>query len=91
VGTKEAVGMVRLWLEGLGKGSAVSPLHFCTDERSQRQRGLAGMLAAEDGGPAGKGGYALEWCVGAVEAEGGDLDGARLWLKNWAPTRAESR
>lgn len=36
-------------------------------------------------------GYALEWCVAALEAEGGDLDGARGWLRNWANSRAEER
>ncbi|TKA80552.1 hypothetical protein B0A55_02007 [Friedmanniomyces simplex] len=91
VSTKEALPMVKPWLEGLAKGSGTSPLHFCADEKSQRLRIMAGMLAAEDGGPVGKGGYALEWCMGALEAEGGDLDGARLWLKNWAPTRVEGR
>ena len=49
------------------------------------------MLAAEDWGPAGKGGYDFEWCVGALEAEGGDLDAARKWLINWAPARNETR
>ncbi|KAK4956691.1 hypothetical protein LTR10_006218 [Elasticomyces elasticus] len=91
ISTKDALPMVKPWLEGLANGSQTTPLHFCTDEKSQRQRATAGMLAAEDGGPTGKGGYALEWCIGALEAEGGDLDGARLWLKNWAPTRVETR
>ncbi|KAI9833195.1 MAG: hypothetical protein M1819_003818 [Sarea resinae] len=79
-----------------------SPLHFCVDEASQRRRGLAEMLAAEKsdahpemhlkgGAAAGaSGGYALEWCVAALEAEGGDLDRAQTWLKNWAPTRQEA-
>ena len=70
-------------------GGGTTPLHFCVDEASQRRRALAEMMAAEGGGPADKGGYRLEWCVGALEAESGDLDAARLWLKNWAPTREE--
>lgn len=57
------------------------PCYFCVDEGSQRRRELAEMLAAE-------GGYELEWCVAALEAEGGGLDGARTWLGNWAPRRA---
>ena len=81
--------MIRPFLDGLAKGSGSSPLHFCVDERCQKQRVLAEMLAAEDGGLLGKGGYSLEWCVGAMEAESGDLDGARAWLKNWAPTRTD--
>ncbi|KAK3072437.1 hypothetical protein LTR53_006805 [Teratosphaeriaceae sp. CCFEE 6253] len=91
VSTKDALPMIKPWLEGLARSSQSTALHFCTDEKAQRQRNLAGMLAAEDGGPMGKGGYGLEWCVGALEAEGGDLDGARLWLKNWAPHRGEGR
>jgi hypothetical protein len=30
------------------------------------------------------------WCVAAMEAEGGDLDRARAWLKGWAPQRTEA-
>ncbi|KAK5125603.1 hypothetical protein LTR85_011877 [Meristemomyces frigidus] len=84
--TKDALPMIRPFLDGLAKGQRSSPLHVCVDEKSQKQRTLAEMLAAEDG-PATKGGYSLEWCIGALEAEGGDLDGARQWLKNWAPVR----
>ena len=74
-----------------------SPLHFCVDEGSQKRRGLAEMMAAEgDGGVKGKAkagteaGYELEWFIAALEAEGGDLDRGRGWLKNWAPSRLES-
>ena len=35
-------------------------------------------------------GYELEWCVAALEAAAGDLGKAREWLRNWAPSRAES-
>jgi hypothetical protein len=94
VGTKEAVGMVKPFLEGLLPDSdrqGETPLHFCVDEQSQKRRGMAELLAAEDGGPMGKGGFALEWCVGALEAEKGDLEGARTWLRNWAVERGEGR
>ena len=64
------------------------PLHFCTDEPSQKRRLLAGMLAAEDD-DTGKRGYHLHWTVAALEAEAGDLSKARTWLENWAPTKAE--
>ncbi|CAK4032797.1 hypothetical protein AC579_642 [Lecanosticta acicola] len=84
--TKDAIPMVKPFLDTAAKDT---PLHFCVDEQSQKRRNLAEMLAAEDGGPAGRGGYAFEWCAGALEAENGDLDGARQWLKNWAPARAE--
>ncbi|KXT11117.1 hypothetical protein AC579_642 [Pseudocercospora musae] len=86
--TKDALPMVKPFLD---VSQATTPLHFCVDEKSQRQRNLAAMIAAEDAGPAGKGGFTFEWCLGALEAEGGDLDGARVWLKNWAPARGEER
>ncbi|KAG4436727.1 hypothetical protein IFR05_007781 [Cadophora sp. M221] len=54
--------------------------HFCVDEGSQKRRVLAEMLDAE-------GVYELEWCVAALEAEGGSLDSARAWLGNWAPKK----
>ncbi|EME41221.1 hypothetical protein DOTSEDRAFT_73591 [Dothistroma septosporum NZE10] len=91
VTTKDALPMIKPFLAGLTDTPHETPLHFCVDESSQKRRNLAGMLAAEDGGSAGKGGYAIEWCVGALEAEGGDLDAARMWLKNWAPARNEER
>ncbi|KAK5137531.1 hypothetical protein LTR08_008511 [Meristemomyces frigidus] len=90
VGTKEALPMIKPFLEGLTKGDGATPLHFCVDEKSQKQRTLAVMLAAEDG-PMVKGGYGLEWCIGALEAANGELDGARQWLKNWAPARADKK
>lgn len=99
--SKEAMQMIKPTLDDLIGGSA--PLHFCTDESSQRRRIVAEMLAAEgdgDGGGTGKGkakegsaaagSYDIEWCVAALEVEGGDLDKARTWLKSFAPTRAET-
>jgi hypothetical protein len=89
VPTREAIPMVKPFLEGLdGKGYS-TPLHFCADEASQKRRVLAEMLTAEKG-VEGKGGYSLEWCVAALEAENGDLDKARSWLKGWAPQRTEA-
>ncbi|KAK4619909.1 hypothetical protein CLAFUW4_11168 [Fulvia fulva] len=85
--TKDALPMIKPYLET----AKDTPLHFCVDESSQKRRNLAGMLAAEDGGQSGKGGFAVKWCVGALEAEGGDLDAARVWLRNWAPARSEER
>jgi hypothetical protein len=89
VPTREAIPMVKPFLEGLdGKGYSTE-LHFCVDEASQKRRVLAEMLTAEKG-VEGKGGYSLEWCVAALEAESGDLDKARSWLKGWAPQRTEA-
>ncbi|KAF9880274.1 ubiquitin fusion degradation protein [Colletotrichum karsti] len=56
------------------------PMHFCVDEGSQRRRKLAEMIA-------GEGVWDFEWCIAACEAASGDLDKAREWLGNWAPTR----
>jgi hypothetical protein len=89
VPTKDAIPLVKPFLNGMdGKGYTTS-LHFCTDEASQRRRIMAEMMAAERG-VEGKGGYGLEWCVAALEAETGDLERARSWLKGWAPQRAEA-
>ncbi|MCJ1423255.1 hypothetical protein MMC29_001137 [Sticta canariensis] len=88
-----------------GKGS-ITPVYFCVDEASQRRRSLAEMMAADvwgeglTGGMMAKGkgrvenvggaGYELEWCVAALEFESGDVDRGRAWLRDWAPTRAET-
>jgi hypothetical protein len=88
VPTKDAIPLVKPFLEGMDGRGYETALHFCTDEASQRRRALAEMLSAEKG-LEGKGGYSMEWCVAALEAEGGDLDKARGWLKGWAPQRTE--
>ena len=96
--SKAALGMIQPFLERLKDTG--SPVHFCTDEASQKRRALAEMVAAEAVGSAGyaKGkekeegagsGYDIEWCVTALEAEGGDLNRATEWLRNWAPRRQE--
>ncbi|KFY30130.1 hypothetical protein V493_02113 [Pseudogymnoascus sp. VKM F-4281 (FW-2241)] len=79
VTTKDALPEVTPLLVDLGS----APMHFCVDERSQKCRKLAEMLA-------GEGVYELEWCVAACEAEIGELDAARQWLANWAPKKTES-
>lgn len=88
VSTKDAIPLVKPYLEGMDGKGYVTPLHFCTDEASQRRRAVAEMLSAENGVD-GMGGYALEWCIAALEAEGGDLEKGRAWLKGWAPRRSE--
>ena len=99
ISSKEALGMIRPTLDGLKDGKV--PVHFCTDEASQKRRVLAELVTAEgNAGGKGKGkekdglvegsGYELEWCVAALEAAGGDLDRARGWLRDFAPTRAEA-
>ncbi|KAH6864125.1 hypothetical protein J4E82_002108 [Alternaria postmessia] len=89
VPTKDAIPLVKPFLQGMDGKGYDTPLHFCVDERTQKSRTLAEMVAAEKG-IEGKGGYGLEWCIAAMEAEGGDLDKARSWLKGWAPQRTEA-
>jgi len=89
VPTKEAIPLVKPFLEGMDGKGYTTDLHFCVDERGQKCRALAEMLTAERG-IEGKGGYGLEWCIAALEAEGGDLDKARSWLTGWAPQRTEA-
>ena len=99
VTSKEALSMIKPTLDSLKDMRA--PVHFCTDEASQKRRTLAEMMAAEGGEPGsvkGKGrekegigsGYDFEWCIAALEVEGGGLDKGRGWLKDYAPTRAET-
>jgi hypothetical protein len=90
ISTKEAIPLVKPFLEGMDGRGYVTPLHFCVDESSQKRRIMAHMLSAETGVD-GKGGYELEWCVAALEAENGDLQKARDWLKGWAPQRNEAK
>jgi len=68
-----------------------APFYFCTDEASQQRRTLAEMIAAEGAVLGGGGGktYDIEWCIAALEAVNGDLDKAREWLNNWAPSKGE--
>jgi hypothetical protein len=89
VPTKDAIPLVKPFLEGMDGRGYTTPLHFCVDERSQKSRTLAEMMTAEKG-IEGKGGFGLEWCVAALEAEGGDLERGRSWLKGWAPQRSEA-
>ena len=87
VTSKDATTLTKPILEQLIGGR--SPLHFCTDELSQKRRVLADMMAAEKSDSA-QNAYELPWCIAGLEAESGDLDKARIWLKNWAPTCAET-
>lgn len=99
ISSKEALAMIKPTLEGLKEGKV--PVHFCTDEASQKRKVLAEIIAArEDRNGKGKAkerenmaehsGYEPEWCVAALEAAGGDLDKAMGWLRDFAPTRAEA-
>ncbi|KAI5198344.1 ubiquitin fusion degradation protein [Aureobasidium subglaciale] len=85
--TKDALPMIKPYVDAIVTSNEVKPLHFCVDEPSQIRRTLAEMLKEEHGMKGES--YALPWCIGALEAENGQLDKAREWLGNWAPTRAE--
>ncbi|KAI5270083.1 ubiquitin fusion degradation protein [Aureobasidium subglaciale] len=85
--TKNALPMIKPYVDAIVTPDEIKPLHFCVDEPSQTRRALAEMLKEENGLKGES--YALPWCIGALEAENGQLDKAREWLGNWAPTRAE--
>ena len=55
-------------------------VYFCVDESNQTGRKLAEMVAGENV-------WELEWCIAAAEAEKGNLDKMREWLKAWAPMK----
>jgi len=82
VGMKEALPLVKPLLDLDGD----VPMYFCTEEKMQQRRGMADLLAAERD-LRGQG-YSFNWCVAALEAEGGNIDEAREWLRNWAPVQA---
>ncbi|KAJ9165741.1 Ubiquitin fusion degradation protein [Coniochaeta hoffmannii] len=73
-----ALPLVKPLLDALG--NSAETMHFCVDEGTQKRRKVAEMLAAE-------GVWDLEWCIAALEAEGGDLTKARGWLGDWAPMK----
>ena len=86
VTTKDALPMIKPFVDAV-VSAETKPLHFCVDEASQTRRALAEMLKEEHGMKGET--YSLPWCIGALEAETGQLDKAREWLGNWAPTRLE--
>ncbi|KAL2259611.1 hypothetical protein VTK26DRAFT_6651 [Humicola hyalothermophila] len=77
-----ALPLVKPLLEAIG--DRAQRMHFCVDEAAQRRKKTAEMLA-------GEGVWELEWCVAALEAEGGNLERARGWLADWAPTKLRTR
>ncbi|THY18434.1 ubiquitin fusion degradation protein [Aureobasidium pullulans] len=86
VTTKDALPMIKPFVDAV-VSAETKPLHFCVDEASQTRRALAEMLKEEHGMKGET--YSLPWCIGALEAETGQLDKSREWLGNWAPTRSE--
>jgi hypothetical protein len=81
ISTKDTLPMIKPLMDKVTDIHAL--MHFCVDGTSQKRRKLAEMMA-------GEGEYELEWCVAACEAEAGDLDAARRWLRDWAPRKSES-
>ena len=78
---KDALPLIQPLLQSILDHS--TPMYFCVDEGSQTRRKLAEMMTSE-------GVYEFEWCIAALEAESGDMDGARQWLQNWAPKKSGS-
>ena len=78
---KDALPLIQPLLQNLYDGSTA--MYFCVDEASQTRRKLAEMMTSE-------GVYDFEWCVAALEAENGDVEGGRQWLQNWAPKKSGS-
>lgn len=81
VTAKDALPRTKPTMDALAKKEPID-LKFCVDEVSQRRRATAEMLAAEAE-------YELEWCVKALEEEGGDLGRTGQWLKDRAPRIGE--
>jgi len=85
--TKDALPLIKPFVDASILPDQAKPVHFCVDEASQTRRTLAELMKEESGMKGEV--YSLPWCIGALEAENGQVDKAREWLGNWAPTRAE--
>lgn len=72
--TKDALPLVHA-------ARARGALSFCVGEATAQRRALAERLAVETALDHGKGAYAIEFCVRAVEVTGGDEGVARSWLE----------
>lgn len=79
-GMKEALALVKPELQAVEVGGEAVPFWFCVDEMSSRRIVVVERLVNE-------GIHDAEWCVGAVEAAGGEEKRAREWLGKWAPKR----
>ncbi|KAH0285996.1 hypothetical protein M436DRAFT_54998 [Aureobasidium namibiae CBS 147.97] len=85
--TKDALPLIKPFVDASILPDQAKPVHFCVDEASQTRRTLAELMKEESGMKGEV--YSLPWCIGALEAESGQADRAREWLGNWAPTRVE--
>lgn len=72
--TKDALPLVHA-------ARARGALPFCVSEATAQRRALAERLAVETALDHGKGAYAIEFCVRAVEAADGGEEAARSWLE----------
>ncbi|KAK2839267.1 hypothetical protein FQN49_006309 [Arthroderma sp. PD_2] len=93
--SKDITPMIKPLVEGIiiGPTSANTlPFYFCTDEVTQRQKGLAETLATEGAAETTShgDGYEFAWCMAAIESANGDVIKAREWLHNWAPKKGET-
>ena len=96
-GTKEATALFTQYCDAgtLNAGYTAGPLHFCVDEGTSERRKAAERLSMMQDSD-GKGGWALEWCVKAVEEsgkagepEGGFEEGGLRWLEKFGVRRDE--
>jgi hypothetical protein len=76
--TQQALPIVKPLMDGYNDHT--TSMYFCVDDSIQKKRKVAELLEAENS-------FDLEWCIAALEAETGNLDSARQWLKNWAPAK----
>ncbi|KAI9363587.1 hypothetical protein BD770DRAFT_195032 [Pilaira anomala] len=60
-------------------------LYLCVDETTTRKKFLAELLESESEGK-----YELGWCIKAIETENEDLDRAKSWLNQNAPTKTRN-
>lgn len=89
---KDALPLVKPYVDALYQGSEGAwggELRFCVDESMRKRRGMAEMISREGEGQFGIKRYGLPWCIGALEAEGGDIGKARTWLENYGVTLEE--
>lgn len=89
--TKSAISLVKPFVDASVIDMNV-PLHFCVGETCQKRRDVALALEAEMVLRNGQvKAYTFPWCLGAIEAENGDFDKARIWLEGFAPRKDEER
>lgn len=93
ISTKDALPLIKPYVNATALSDRSSALHFCVDASAQQSRVIATVMTAESelGMGVKGGGYDFAWCIAALEAERGDADKARAWLHDYAPRRDEEK